>query len=202
MPGPGADSETLLGGTYTWDSLYRSSAGPRWRTPTASATWPASSPRPTAADITWWWSFPPRATPPTISSPRPRRSIQGPPSVRWTCCCPPASRSPAPCAPWPSRPWAIRWSPSPAGRRASAPTPPTPTPASRPCGPSGCWPSWTRKRSSSSPASRASTSTTTSPPWAGAARTPPPWPWPPYSTRTCARSTPTWTASSPPTPAA
>lgn len=25
-------------------------------------------------------------------------------------------QSPFPCAPWPSRPWAIRWSPLPAGR--------------------------------------------------------------------------------------
>ena len=58
----------------------------------------------------------------------------------------------------------------------------------------------TRARSRSSPASRASPRTPrTSPRWAAAARTPPRWRWPPRWTPTSARSTPTWTASSPPT---
>ena len=58
-------------------------------------------------------------------------------------------------------------------------------------GAASCW----------SPASRASARTArTSPRWAAADRTPPPSRWPRRWTPTCARSTPTSTASSPPTP--
>ena len=64
----------------------------------------------------------------------------------------------------------------------------------------GCAPRWTRARSPSWPASRASRRTPrTSPRWAGAARTPPRSRWPRRCTPTSARSTPMWTACSPPT---
>ena len=66
--------------------------------------------------------------------------------------------------------------------------------------PAGSAARWTTARSRSWPASRACRRTArTSPRWAGAAPTPPRWRWPPRSAPTSARSTPTWTACSPPT---
>ena len=149
---------------------------------------------------TWSWCSPPRATPPTTSSKRPWRSTPTLPSARWTCSSPPVSRSPSPWPPCASRRWAIPSSASPAGRWAWRPARTTPAPAS------ARWRAAASARSSTStascwwPASRASTATATSPPWAAAAPTPPLLPWLWRSRPICARSTPTWTACTPPIP--
>ena len=90
-------------------------------------------------------------------------------------------------------------SPSPARRPASSPTPSTPRPRSSTSSPIASSRPSTRTRSSWWPASRGSPPSRTSPRWAVAAPTPPPSPWRPLWGPRPARSTPTWTASTPPT---
>ena len=169
--------------------------------PSASRTWRSASLRRISRGTTSSWSSPPRGIPPTISSPRRRRSTPRPPSGRWICSSPPASRSAWPSAPWPWRSGAFAACPSTPSRWASSPPPSTRTPASAASTRSGSAPSWTSTASSSSRASRAWTAAAMSPPWAGAAPIPAPWPWRRPSTPTSARSSQMWTGSTPRTPA-
>ena len=93
---------------------------------------------------------------------------------------------------------AARRAPIPAPRFTSSPTAPTTRRASATSTPPGCAPIWRPDGWWWLQASRGSTPTAISPPWGAAGRIPRPLPSRPPSRPTSARSTPTWTGSTPP----